>query len=74
MEMPDKMMRKAQVLECTGLSDAALYREIKAGRFPKPMQIAQKSVAWPVSAVIAWQEGLKESTIVGGPGKKQAAS
>jgi prophage regulatory protein len=51
---PQLLLRKEQVLAVTGLTNSALYREIEAGRFPRPVQITPGAVAWPASEVEAW--------------------
>jgi prophage regulatory protein len=42
------------VLDQTSLSRATLYREIAAGRFPKPYQLSRGRVGWLRSEVAAW--------------------
>ncbi|MDP2518732.1 helix-turn-helix transcriptional regulator [Shimia thalassica] len=69
MEMPEPMLRRRQVMECTGMTNSGLYREIKEGRFPRPKRITKNTVAWPASVVKAWQDGLTESDAKGGPGR-----
>lgn len=73
MGMPEKMLRKKDVLECTGYSDSQLYRQIHEGNFPRPKQISTNLVAWPASVVAEWQASLKESTIPPGPYPKRGA-
>ncbi|HHN3929434.1 helix-turn-helix transcriptional regulator, partial [Pseudomonas aeruginosa] len=35
----DRFMREAEVLEATSLARSTLWREVKAKRFPSPVQI-----------------------------------
>lgn len=51
----DRFMREAEVLMVTSLSRATLWREIKAGSFPKPVSITSGRVGWRESAIAAWQ-------------------
>jgi prophage regulatory protein len=52
------LLRKAKVLEITGLNHSALYREIEAGRFPAAVQLTPGTVAWRASDIEAWAKGL----------------
>lgn len=47
-------LREEQVLEVTTLSHATLWREIKAGRFPKQVRLSPGRVGWRVSDIRAW--------------------
>ena len=57
----DMLLRKAKVLAITGLSNATLYREIGAGRFPKPYRITSSAVAWRMTDIEKWMEPLEVS-------------
>jgi predicted DNA-binding transcriptional regulator AlpA len=39
-----------------GISRSALYRELSAGRFPKPCRPLPGIVAWPESVVRGWMQ------------------
>lgn len=49
-----RMLRRRQVEELTGLCCSAIYDLMKAGRFPKPVKIGDRAVAWPQAEVDAW--------------------
>ncbi len=53
---PDRIIRRPEVRETTGLSNSALDREIRAGRFPGPIPLIPggRSVGWSERAVQAW--------------------
>ena len=51
----DPFMRLDEVMRDTGLSRAAIYRKIKKGIFPVPVEIGPNSVAWHQSEVKAWK-------------------
>ena len=55
----DMLLRKPQVLAVTGFSSATLYREIGSGRFPKPVMITGTAVAWRLTDIERWMDGLK---------------
>lgn len=50
----DQLLRVHQVVARTTLSRAALYAEIAAGRFPRPVRLSANRVAWPESQIAAW--------------------
>ena len=53
-----KLLRIRQVVETTGLSKSAIYRQIASQTFPRPVKIAPKSVAWVEGEVQDWMEHL----------------
>ena len=50
----DRILRLPAVLERTGLSRSTLYRKIKAGSFPKQVQISTRCAGWRDSDVSEW--------------------
>jgi prophage regulatory protein len=56
--MSIKMLRMKQVLELTGLSRPGLYKLMLKRRFPRPIKIAARAVAWPEDEVIAWKKAM----------------
>lgn len=50
----ERILRKPEVLEVTGLSAATIYRWIADGSFPAPLQLGPNSVGWRASAVEEW--------------------
>lgn len=50
----ERYLREEQVLEVTTLSHATLWREIKAGRFPKQVRLSPGRVGWRASEVNRW--------------------
>jgi prophage regulatory protein len=51
-----RFIRRGVVEQITGLPTSSLYLEISKGRFPKPVPIGARSVAWIEDEVLAWQE------------------
>jgi prophage regulatory protein len=51
-----RFLRLAQVKERVGLSTATIYREISAGRFPRPVPLTANTVAWPSDELESWEE------------------
>lgn len=51
---PTRLLRKPEVLHLTGLATSTLYSYMSAGRFPRPVKVGARSVAWPEEAVLDW--------------------
>jgi prophage regulatory protein len=49
-------LRIRDVIKMTGRSKTRLYADIKESRFPKPVKIGPKAVAWSQDEVIEWQK------------------
>ena len=52
----DPVLRRQQVEAITGLTTSALYRLVKLGDFPKPVQITSGTVGWKYSEIFVWLE------------------
>src|SRR5215211_3359974 len=71
-----KIIRRPAVEEQTGLSPTTIWREEKAGRFPKRIQITANAVGWYQDEITAWVHarirgaGKAPSLIVRQPGGK----
>jgi prophage regulatory protein len=52
-----RIMPRSEVILTTGLSDTTLWREYRAGRFPKPIPLTKNRVGWVESEVRAWIAG-----------------
>lgn len=50
----DRLMRRVEVQQATGLSRTSLYRLIAAQDFPAQVHLSTNSVAWLHSEVDAW--------------------
>ena len=52
----ETFLRRPEVERITGLSSSEIYRRIKIGKFPKPIQLGGvRAVAWKQSSVEQWQ-------------------
>ena len=51
-----KLLRKKDVLAVTGFKNSTLYKYISEDRFPKPVSLGERAVAWVESEVEAWIE------------------
>ena len=52
--MTPKFIRGHIVEEMTGLSRSAIYAAMDDGRFPRPVRIGKRAVAWRESDVLDW--------------------
>ncbi|MBR2656318.1 MAG: AlpA family phage regulatory protein [Loktanella sp.] len=52
--MMNKVLRRKEVEEITGLSRATIYRHVRSGGFPPPIQLTERLVGWLAADVEAW--------------------
>lgn len=57
--MNERLLRRAEVLEKTGLSNSTLWRLEKSGGFPARRHISAGAVAWLETEIKAWMTGCK---------------
>ena len=57
------LMRLPQVQREVALCRSSIYAAIAEGRFPSPVRISRRAVAWRAEDIDAWKAGLKR----GGP-------
>jgi prophage regulatory protein len=53
--MPQRILRRAEVEQTTGLPRATIYDKIAKGMFPRPIKLGERSVGWLEKEIIAWQ-------------------
>ena len=54
--MPRKIIRSAEVRSRTGKSRTQLWRDVRAGLFPAPVELGVNSIGWFEDEVEAWIE------------------
>ena len=52
--MIDRLLTRQDVEARTALSRSAIYRKMREGTFPVPLQIGARAVRWPASEIEAW--------------------
>ena len=52
--MNDRLLRRREVEELTGLSRASIYRLKRDGRFPSPVRVSDTAVRWKASDITIW--------------------
>jgi prophage regulatory protein len=54
----DRFLSRKHIMAITGLSSATLWREVKAGRFPAPVEASPQRKCWSESEIRGWQVAL----------------
>lgn len=57
----DDLMRLPAVMQKTGLRRSTLYSMIQKGKFPPPVPLSDRAVAWPRSQVQAFVDARIEA-------------
>lgn len=63
-----RFFRKAHLVGpqgLTGLSLSTLDRMVKEGRFPRPVQLGDRAVAWPSEAIEKWMASRSAAPLAG---------
>ena len=60
--MRDRLLKRPEVEAVTGMSRAAIYKQMRVGAFPRPVRISPGAVAWRESEVQEWIGGLQKAT------------
>lgn len=55
-DTPSSLLRRPQVEAITGLSRSSIYALISQGRFPEPVKLSVRSVAWKQDSITSWVE------------------
>jgi prophage regulatory protein len=58
--MAQKILRRAEVEQATGLPRATIYDRISKGSFPRPIKLSARSVGWLEAEIIEWQKARIE--------------
>ena len=58
--MHDRLLRRRQVEEITGLSRSSIYRLMQDGEFPRPVKVGPATVRM-ASDITAWLESRPEA-------------
>jgi prophage regulatory protein len=70
----ERILRRAQVEETTGLPPSTIYDKISKGTFPRPIKLGKRSVGWIEAEIVAWQKArIAERDDLGGQAKDEIA-
>lgn len=62
MAVKKRFIRLPEVLERTGFSKAWIYRLISQNRFPKPIKLGERAIAFLESEIDDWIEQIVHSS------------
>ena len=62
----DKILSMSEVRAVTGLSRSTIWRAVRSGRFPPPIELSANRIGWPESVVKEWRDKRRLRTY-GGP-------
>jgi prophage regulatory protein len=58
----EKFIRLSEVIKRTGISRSSIYRLVNKNKFPAPVRISEKSIAFIESEINDWIESLIKSS------------
>jgi prophage regulatory protein len=68
-----RLIRRTEVETLTGLRRSTIYDHIQGGRFPRPIRLGARSVAWLESEINDWiAERIAASRPLGDKSARQA--
>lgn len=67
----DRIIRKPELLQITGVSIATIYRWIADGHFPAPVRLGPNATGWRESAIQEWLESREPIASSGPDSSKQ---
>ncbi len=56
--VPDRLLNAKSVMEFTTYSRTELWRQVQSGRFPSPVKLGERRIAWRASDVAGFIDGL----------------
>ena len=57
--MSDRLLRRREVEEITGLARSSIYRQMDRGSFPRPVRVGPAAVRWRASDITSWLESRR---------------
>ncbi|ATB06516.1 hypothetical protein VP03_12405 [Sinorhizobium meliloti] len=61
----DRLLKLREVMSITSLGSSAIYRRMKAGKFPQPKQLSDACVRWQESDIEKWMDELPTTGSIG---------
>ena len=71
---PQSLLRLEQVLALLPIPKPSFYAGVKEGRYPLPVRISHRTVAWRASDILALMEGFEPTTDIDGNVAKAGAA
>ena len=60
--MGDRLLRRREVEQITGMGRSSIYRLMKAGSFPRSVRVGSTAVRWRSSDITRWVESRPIAT------------
>ena len=60
--MTDRLLNRAEVQERCGIARTTIYRLMRTGQFPEPLQIGPRAVRWKESEIAEFVESRPRAT------------
>jgi prophage regulatory protein len=57
-----RLLKFPELTKESGFSAATIQRLRKAGRFPAPIRLSERRIAWPSEAILTWLESRTEGS------------
>lgn len=64
--MKDKVLRLPDTMSKIGLSKPSIYRLMKLGQFPRPIELGERARGWLESELDAWISERRNRGVVNG--------
>ncbi|MCK6434170.1 MAG: AlpA family phage regulatory protein [Burkholderiaceae bacterium] len=61
-DAPSLFLRLPAVMRLTGLGRSTIYRMVSEKRFPCPVRLARRAVAWRRADLVQWSESRPTAT------------
>ena len=61
-EDTDRLLRLEAVISLIGMKRSWILQKVKDGKFPKPIKLSDRAIAWYASDIEAW---IKSRAVVG---------
>lgn len=56
MSVPERILRRREVEEVTGISCSQIYKLMETNAFPRPVRLSANAVGWRYSTIREWIE------------------
>lgn len=55
------VVRMSRLVEMIGLSQSTIWKLLSEGKFPNPIRLSSRSIAWRIGDIEAWLQSRQES-------------
>lgn len=62
--MSEQLIRLKEVSKKFCIPTSTIWDWIKKGKFPKPIKLGERFIAWRESELTAWLEAKQQSTVI----------